>query len=198
MLKKIFNIIMVMALTVIISNASALTKTMKTQHFTYFLSIDSATVPSLPQITGSKWIQLGPCNSPALRVMEEEVKHVASDSIITGLLTEITSDKYGLNPQLDIFLSEIPAGVDVFNTNFSNFVESIHQNISTCSKKTYQHLESWLKKEAQISNTNAESASVEYESYGETVVTAIETYFTHANTMIINLISYINEHKPIF
>lgn len=197
MLKKIFNIIMITALTVITFNTSATTIT-NTQHFTYFLSIDSATVPSLPEITGAKWIQLGSCNSSALHVMEEKVKHVASDSIITGLLTEITSNKYALNPQLNIFLSEIPAGIEVFNTSFSNFIESVHKNISTCSKKTYKYLESWLRKEAQISNANAESASVEYESYGETVVTAIETYFTHANTTIINLISYIAEHKPIF
>lgn len=197
MLKKIFNIIMIMILIFITSNISATTIT-NTRHFTYFLSIDSATVPSLPEITGAKWIQLGSCNSPALHVMEEEVKHVASDSIITELLTEITSDKYGLNPQLDIFLSEIPAGIEVFNASFSNFIKSVHENISTCSKKTYQQLESWLRKEAQLSNANAESASVEYESYGETVVTAIETYFTHANITIINLISYITEHKPIF
>jgi hypothetical protein len=147
---------------------------------------------------GAKWTQFGPCSSPVLCIMEGKVKRVAGDSIVSDLLANVTHDKYGLNPQLDIFLAEAPANTADFDTKFNELDQTIRENVSACSKKTYKSLDSWLKKEAQAANTTAESASVEYEGYGNNTVIAIENYFAHANTKIMDLIAYVTDNKPVF
>ncbi len=192
MLEKIFNPLMMPLL--MIGMATGISNSVAATQSQRHCCSNSLVSSNLSYIGEAKLIQLVSYNEGN---EEKEMKYETGDSAINGLLTNVASDKYGLNPKLDIFLRDVPATVETFEANFDIFDKTIRGNMSTCSKKTYKNLDAWLKKEAQVTNTTAESASIEYEGYGDLVVTAIETYFTHANKRVMMLIEYIDNNKPL-